>query len=56
MNSLESWKEYEKLLPVARKIHESIRGLPTSHVEWATSFNEVGDIVRLLLNRDYSEK
>ena len=45
-----TFKTYSKTLPLAKKIYESIAGLPDSHVEWADSFNKIGTINNLIIN------
>jgi hypothetical protein len=44
-----SWTEYNKTLPLAKEIYEMVHGEPKTHIEWANSFNIIGDINRLII-------
>lgn len=40
--------EYSKTLPKAKEIYLSLMGEPKTHIEWADSFNKIGNINRIL--------
>lgn len=44
------FKEYNKTLPLAEKIYNSLYGKPNTSIEIADRYNKVGVINRLLIN------
>jgi hypothetical protein len=40
--------EYQKTLPKAEEIYIALQGRPKTHIEWANSFNKIGDINKIL--------
>lgn len=43
------FKEYSKTLEIAEEIYLNLFGKPKTHLEWAESFNKIGQINRSIL-------
>ena len=47
---LNSWKYYSKNLSLSKEIYLKMFGEPTTHSEWANSFNKIKEINELIIN------
>lgn len=52
INNSMKFSTYRKTLPKSKQVYIMLFGKPTTHKEWAESFNKIGDINNVLLKND----
>lgn len=49
------FEDYNKTLHIARELYLKLFDEPTSHEEWAESFNKIGEINEVIMNGTKTE-